>query len=157
SGSPCPHRTTGGKPCPSRSACTMPIRVACPRCRAPQQIAEQLAGKPVRCSSCGGVFGTPPPAAPAPQPPAARARPPASASSVHRPPARGAPPQGPATPAPPPPHAPAPSAVQKHPAKPLASPAAGPLDPVWVPDFKRRAFRSPVVLGAVVGGVLLVG
>jgi serine protease Do len=116
----------------------MPARVACPRCRAPHLIPEQLAGKPVRCSSCGGAFATPA-AAPAPPPAASvRASPPPPAPSPSPPPAR--------------------DGVRKDLGKPaVAPPPQAPAPPLRAPDVRRKPFRSPLVLGAVAGGVVLVG
>ena len=34
----------------------MPLSMACPHCGASYRLAEQLAGKLVRCAKCGGVF-----------------------------------------------------------------------------------------------------
>jgi predicted Zn finger-like uncharacterized protein len=81
----------------------MPARVACPKCRQPYEVTEQLAGKQVRCNACGQVFQFPPlppkqPAAapPAPAPVAAAPPPrPAPAAPPPAPTVRPAPPRQP--------------------------------------------------------------
>src|SRR6266545_3944839 len=51
-----------------RSESTMPIAAHCPQCRARFSLADELAGKVVRCSACSETFRVPLPPTPTPAP-----------------------------------------------------------------------------------------
>jgi predicted Zn finger-like uncharacterized protein len=122
----------------------MPIPAHCPQCRATFNLADELAGKVVRCSACSGTFRVPQTSAPA-------ASEPLRAVLVDDPPAP-APRQAPQPPS---------SAIrtqasrQAAPAEPAPPPQPAPIFPLREVLINTGAVLGVIVLTWVIGAIVV--